>query len=55
MGDPAFLHFFATQFQRELNEVIIPGMPGASWDRKAAYLLWLERKPLDQDDFNDLL
>ena len=39
--DPAFLEFFAGPWQRQLDAVEIPGMSGASWDRKAAYLLWL--------------
>ena len=39
--DAAFLSFFADEFPRRLDAVEIPGMPAASWDRKAAYLLWL--------------
>lgn len=37
----AFIAFFAGPFQRQLEAVEIPGMAGASWDRKAAYLLWV--------------
>lgn len=37
----SFLHFHANEFQDRLEEVEIPGMVGASWDRRAAYLLWL--------------
>lgn len=43
--DAAFVDFFAGPFQRALEAVEIPGMPGASWDRKAAYLLWSATKP----------
>jgi len=39
--DAAFTHFFAGPFQTALERVEIPGLAGASWDRKAAYLLWL--------------
>lgn len=42
--DPDFLKFFADGFQRELEAVAIPGMADASWDRKAAWLLWSERR-----------
>ena len=38
--DAAFVEFFAGPWQRQLEAVEIPGMPGASWDRKAAFLLW---------------
>jgi hypothetical protein len=38
--DAAFLDFFAGQWQRLLETTEIPGLAGASWDRKAAYLLW---------------
>lgn len=37
----AFQQFFASEFQRALDRVEIPGLDGASWDRKAAWLLWL--------------
>ena len=40
-ADPAFLEFFAKEFQERLEGIEIPGMEGASWDRRAAYLLWL--------------
>lgn len=33
-----FTEFFNDDWQRLLERVEIPGMPGASWDRKAAYL-----------------
>lgn len=36
-----FLHFHEDEFQRRLDEIEIPGIPDASWDRRAAYLLWL--------------
>lgn len=38
--DAAFLRFFAGPWQAALDRIEIPGMPGASWDRKAAYLLY---------------
>jgi len=38
--DAAFIAFFAGPFQRLLETTEIPGMTGASWDRKAAFLLW---------------
>ena len=40
MVDAAFLRFFERAFQKRLELVEVPGMPAASWDRKAAYLLW---------------
>lgn len=43
--DAAFLKFFATDFQQMLERVEIPGLAQASWDRKAAYLLWCATKP----------
>jgi hypothetical protein len=40
--DPAFLTFHAREFQERLGAVRIPGMDSAvSWDRKAAWLLWV--------------
>lgn len=39
----SFLNFFHGAWDRELSNVEIPGMDGASWDRKAAYLLWKQR------------
>ncbi len=42
--DPAFVRFFDVEFQRELDVTQIPGMADASWDRKAAWLLWCARK-----------
>lgn len=38
--DPEFAEFFAGEWQRLLEAVVIPGMDGPSWDRRAAYLLW---------------
>lgn len=38
--DAAFLDFFAGQWQRLLETTEIPGLADASWDRKAAFLLW---------------
>lgn len=35
-----FLTFFSGEFQRRLERLAIPGMSDASWDRKAAWLLW---------------
>lgn len=43
--DPKFVSFFADEWQELLDRVKIPGMPDASWDRKAAYLFWEETKP----------
>ena len=37
---PTFDEFFQGAFQRALGAVHVPGAPDASWDRKAAYLLW---------------
>lgn len=39
--DPAFKEWFAHEWRELHNAVTIPGMSHASWDRKAAYLLWL--------------
>lgn len=45
--DAAFIEFFAGDYKGKsrwdllLEAVEVPGMPDASWDRKAAYLLWL--------------
>lgn len=48
-----FLNFYHGEFDRELLAVEIPGMSGASWDRRAAWLLWLARgnppDPVDVD------
>jgi hypothetical protein len=30
--------FFAGEWQKMIESVEVPDMPGASWDRKAAYL-----------------
>lgn len=35
-----FPQFFAGDWQRLLETVQVPGMPDASWDRKAAWLYW---------------
>ncbi|MCW4115637.1 hypothetical protein NPA31_011750 [Aurantimonas sp. MSK8Z-1] len=45
----AFLAFFAGAFQRRLSSTEIPGLPGASWDRKAAWLLWSAERPAAAD------
>lgn len=37
---PTFDEFFQGAFQRALGAVQVPGAPDASWDRKAAFLLW---------------
>lgn len=39
--DPAFKAFFAGEWKRLMDTVEVPGMKYASWDRKAAYLLWV--------------
>lgn len=36
-----FLVFFETTFAEALRATEIPGLDGASWDRKAAWLLWI--------------
>lgn len=41
-ADPAFVRFFEGTFSRALEATDIPGMDNASWDRRAAYLLWLQ-------------
>jgi hypothetical protein len=38
--DPEFKAFFAGDWKRLMETVFVPGMQYASWDRKAAYLLW---------------
>lgn len=39
--EPEFTAFFAGDWQRLLERVIVPGTDGAiSWDRKAAWLYW---------------
>ena len=38
-----FLHFYHGEWNRLLETIQIPNMADASWDRRAAYLLWLER------------
>lgn len=40
----AFLEFFAGEWQRRLEAVRIPDMRDASWDRKAAWLLWQKER-----------
>lgn len=37
---PDFLAFYTGPWKALLERVEIPGMTGASWDRKAAYLFW---------------
>lgn len=39
--DPEFKAFFAGDWRTLHEAVEIPGMRYASWDRKAAYLLWV--------------
>jgi hypothetical protein len=53
MTDPAFEKFFAEDFQRLLERTSIPGMGEASWDRRAAWLLWraMHQQPLPTLDF----
>lgn len=50
MTPPAFQQFFDGPWMEALRAVEIPGAPTASWDRKAAWLLWLAtdegRQPL---------
>lgn len=42
MSMPAdFLTFFETTFAEAMRATEIPGLNGASWDRKAAWLLWI--------------
>jgi hypothetical protein len=38
--DPDFVKWFGGDFQRRLEATVVPGMADASWDRKAAWLLW---------------
>ena len=50
MTETPFAAFFAGPFQHAMERVEIPDFVTASWDRKAAYLLWLAtdkgQKPL---------
>ena len=50
MTETPFAAFFAGPFQHAMERVEIPDFATASWDRKAAYLLWLAtdrgRQPL---------
>lgn len=46
MTDPDFERFWATEFQRLLEHTSIPGMGEASWDRRAAWLLWRALHPV---------
>jgi hypothetical protein len=39
--DPEFAAFFAGDWQRILENVVVPGIDNPSWDRKAAYMLWV--------------
>jgi len=45
MKDQAFIDWFATDWQKLLESTSVPGMPDASWDRKAAWLYWSARRP----------
>lgn len=38
--DPEFAAFFAGDWQRLLENVVVPGIDGPAWDRRAAYLYW---------------
>lgn len=40
-----FEKFFAGEFQRLLAQTSVPGMGEASWDRRAAWLLWRAMHP----------
>jgi hypothetical protein len=60
----AFEQFFTGEFRRRLNAVrsepglLTSGLPieGASWDRRAAWLLWQsERQRSPPDPLDDLL
>lgn len=42
--DPDFLRFFNEEFRNRLGRANVPGLPHASWDRKAAWLLWVAEK-----------
>ena len=50
VADPEFVKFFSADYKSDsewdklLDAVEIPGMEGASWDRKAAYLYWCLRQ-----------
>lgn len=47
----SFLNFHAVEFQRRLETCEIPGIDGfVSWDRRAAYLLWVA----EGNDPNDI-
>jgi hypothetical protein len=48
-----FEHFFANDFQRLLDRTSVPGMGDASWDRRAAWLVWrvLQQSPTPLFDF----
>lgn len=39
--DPEFKAFFHGEWKELMDAVTVPGLPYASWDRKAAYLLWV--------------
>lgn len=46
--DGSFLHFYHGEFSDKVLNVVIPDQglqkfDGASWDRKAAWVMWAER------------
>lgn len=43
--DPEFRRFFDTTWTDALHAVSLPGEPTASWDLKAAWLLWQATRP----------
>lgn len=52
--DPAFVVFFSgenyhgnSEWDRLLASVSVPGMPDASWDRRAAWLVFTGRRAPD--------
>lgn len=46
-SDPAFKAFFHGEWKELIEAVQVPGMPHASWDRKAAYLFYLAQDQLE--------
>lgn len=54
--DPEFKAFFVGEWRALHEAVTIPGMPHASWDRKAAYLYWeLSRNSAPLDVFGEVI